>query len=110
MAEVGEEPDEAGQRIREKWGDWWPDVPLVIVPSPYRSLIGPLLDFLERTDAEHNDGQLATVVLPEFIPAHWWEALLHNQTALLLKAALLYTRRHLGLQRVIIDVPYRLRR
>jgi amino acid transporter len=101
---------EAGQRIREKWEDWWPDVPLIIVPSPYRSLIGPLLDFLERTDAEHNDGQLATVVLPEFIPAHWWEALLHNQTALLLKAALLYTRRHLGLQRVIIDVPYRLRR
>jgi hypothetical protein len=82
----------------------------VIVPSPYRSLVGPLLDFLDQTDAEHHDGQLATVVLPEFVPAHWWEALLHNQTALLLKTALLYSRRNLGLERVIIDVPYRLRR
>jgi amino acid transporter len=100
----------AGQRIREKWEHWWPDVPLVVLPSPYRSLIGPLLDFLDETDRQHNDGQLATVVLPEFIPARWWENLLHNQTAWLIKAALLYRRRHLGFQRTIIDVPYHLKR
>jgi hypothetical protein len=99
-----------GQHIRETFECWWPDVPLVILPSPYRSIVGPLLDFLDETDRQHNDGQLAAVVLPEFIPAKWWQSLLHNQTAWLLKAALLYNRRHFGFQRVIIDVPHYLRR
>jgi amino acid transporter len=96
----------SGEEVREKWMRYWPDVPLVIIPSPYRSVIEPLLEFLDKTDQEHNDGYQATVVLPEFIPAHWWEAVLHNQTAWLLKAALLYHRHNLGFQRVIIDVPY----
>lgn len=100
----------AGEPLREKWEHWWPDVPLVVLPSPYRSLIGPLLDFLDRTDEEHADGQLATVILPEFVPAHWWHSFLHNQTAWLIKAALLYRRRHLGFQRAIVDVPYHLTR
>jgi amino acid transporter len=100
----------AGEHLRGEWEEWWPDVPLVIVPSPYRSTIGPLLDFLDETDRQHNDGQQAVVVLPEFIPAHWWEEFLHNQTALIIKAALLFNRRHAGFQRVIIDVPYHLRR
>jgi hypothetical protein len=94
------------REIKEKWNHFWPDIPLIIVPSPYRSVIQPLLDFLDMTDVEHNDGQQATVVLPEFIPAHWWQTILHNQTAWLLKAALLYHRRNLRYQRVIIDVPY----
>ncbi len=100
----------AGKAIRVTWERWFPDVPLVIVPSPYRSVIGPLLDFLDETDWQHNDGQQATVVLPEFVTAKWWHALLHNQTAWLIKAALLYRRRHQGYQRVIIDVPHHLRR
>ena len=100
----------AGASVFETWQQWWPDVPLVIVPSPYRSMVGPLLDFLDRTDREHNDGQQATVVLPEFVPAHWWQALLHNQSAWLIKAALLYRRRQQGFQRAIIDVPYHLRK
>jgi amino acid transporter len=100
----------AGDRIRERWEDWWPDVPLAIRPSPYRSIVGPLLDFLDETDQEHNDGQLATVVLPEFVPAKWWHAFLHNQTTWLLRAALLYRRRRHGYQRTIIDVAYHLRR
>jgi hypothetical protein len=94
------------KEVQEKWNHFWPDITLVIVPSPYRSLIQPLLDFLDKADAEHNDGQQATVVLPEFVPAHWWQAILHNQTAWLMKAALLYHRRSLRFQRVIIDVPY----
>lgn len=99
----------SGERVRSDWQDWWPDVPLVVVPSPYRSLVDPLLNFLDETDRLHNDGQLATVVLPEFVPAHRWQSLLHNQSANLLKAALLYRRRRFGFQRVIIDVPYHLR-
>lgn len=103
------EPD-SGASVRQKWEEWWPDVPLVVVPSPYRSVLGPLLEFLDRTDEEHNDGQLATVVLPEFVPARRWHALLHNQSARLIKAALLYRRRRHGFQQVIIDVPYHLKR
>ena len=100
----------AGNAVRETWERWWPDVPLAIVPSPYRSIINPFLEFLDETDRQENDGQLAAVILPEFIPVKWWQGLLHNQTAWLLKAALLYHRTHLGIQRrVIIDVPYHLR-
>jgi amino acid transporter len=98
----------AGEKARLEWESWWPDVPLVVVPSPYRSIVVPLMQFLDETDAQHNDGQLATVVLPEFIPGHWWQSLLHNQTAWLLKTALLYHRRQHGLERVIIDVPFHL--
>jgi amino acid transporter len=100
----------SGARIREEWERWFPDIPLEIKASPYRSIVGPLLSFLDETDAKHNDGQLATVVLPEFIPAKWWQGLLHNQTSLLIKTALLYRRRDHGYQRVIIDVPYHLKK
>ena len=100
----------SGQRVRDTFARWWPDVPLVVLTSPYRSLVGPLLDFLDETDRQHNDGQLAAVVLPEFVPAKWYHGLLHNQSGWLLKAALLYKRRQLGYQRAIIDVPYHLRR
>ncbi|HLE13320.1 MAG TPA: APC family permease [Anaerolineales bacterium] len=102
-------PGEADE-IRRKWKRWWPDIPLVVVASPYRSLVRPLLDFLDQTDLEHDDGQLATVLLPEFVPVRWWHSLLHNQTAWMLKTALLYQRRRVGFQRAIIDVPFHLRR
>jgi amino acid transporter len=98
-----------GERVQEDWQAWWPDIPLVVIPSPYRSLVRPLMEYLEKTDAEHNDGQLAVVVLPEFVTTHWWQNLLHNQTALLVKAALLYGRRRSGGERVVVDVPYHLR-
>jgi hypothetical protein len=98
----------AGERISETWKQWWPEVPLKVVSSPYRSIVRPLLDFLDEMDRQCNDGQLATLVLPEFVPARWWQSVFHNQTAWLIKAALLYRRRLSGFQRVIIDVPYHL--
>ncbi|MHB0875481.1 MAG: APC family permease [Anaerolineae bacterium] len=101
----------SGARARELWHSWGLDdeAKLVVIPSPYRSVIGPFLDYLDQTDAEHNDGTLATVVLPEFIPARWWEGLLHNQTAWLIKLSLLYRRRRFGRTRAIIDWPMYLR-
>ena len=99
----------AGEKVCKEWEAWWPDVPLVVVPSPFRSLVGPLLQFLDEADRQANDGQLAAVVLPEFVPGRWWQGLLHNQTAWLIKAALLYHRRRLNLERVIIDVPFHLK-
>jgi amino acid transporter len=97
------------ERVRREWETWVPDVSLIVVPSPYRSTIGPLLEFLEQTDRKHNDGQYATVVLPEFIPAQRWQYLLHNQTAWLLKLALIYKRRRFRHTHVIVDVPFYLR-
>jgi amino acid transporter len=100
----------SGQKVRRLWEAWFPDIPLVIIPSPYREMIGPLIDFLDRTDRERNDGQLAAVVIPEIIPARSWQAFLHNQMARMLKNALLYRRRNLGYQRLILDVPFHLKR
>jgi len=99
----------AGQRVREEWERWWPDVPLVVLPSPYRSVVDPLLDFLDEIDQERRDRQLATVVLPESIPASRWRRLLHDRSPQLIRNALLDRQRRLGFERLIIDVPYYLR-
>ncbi len=104
------EPGSSGKLSRQ-WQEWGLDqnARLEIVPSPYRSVIGPFLEFLDRTDAEHNDGRAATVLLPQFVPAKWWEGLLHNQTAWTIKIALLYQRHAFDRTRAIIDVPFYLR-
>jgi hypothetical protein len=100
----------SGEKIRDKWEEWFPDLKLEVVPSPFRSMIGPLEEFLDRYDAESDDGQLAAILLPEIIPAKTWQALLHNQSAWLIKATMLYRRRVHGYQRVIIDVPFHLKK
>jgi hypothetical protein len=96
--------------VREKWPAWGHDVPLVVLESPYRSTIGPLLAYLDEVDKCEPKRGLTVVVLPEFVPAEWWHHLLHNQTALLLKTVLTYRRGQTGKDRVIIDVPYHLHR
>ena len=106
---VETDPDQTA-KVRKSWEVWGQDVPLVVVPSPYRSLIGPFLDFLDDTDLAHNDGELATVVLPEFVPVKWWHLLLHNQTATLMRLAMLYNRRKFGYTRAIIEVPFHFRK
>jgi amino acid transporter len=98
-----------GEPLKKKWGEWFPDIPLEIVPSPYRSFIHPFLDHLDAIDTRYHDGQLSAVIIPEFIPAKWWQGFLHNQTAWSLKLALLYRRRRMGYQRMIIDVPIHLK-
>jgi hypothetical protein len=98
----------AGERVRKRWDEWFPDIMLKIVPSPYRSIIGPFIEFLDRYDEEVNDGQLAAVILPEFITEGFWGNILHNQMAWLIKFALLYRRRKKGFQQVIVDVPFHL--
>lgn len=106
MAEVDLDRTE---RVKERWQRWGHDVPLVVLESPYRSTVGPLLDYLDQTDARDPERGLAVVVLPEFVAARRWQELLHNQTARLIKNALIYRRGHTGVDRVIIDVPYHLR-
>jgi hypothetical protein len=95
---------EAAAKLQEQWEEWQCGVQLTIIESPYRSLVGPLLAYIDAMHAQHPDKTL-TVVLPEMVPAHWWEQVLHNQTALRLKAALLFRP---GV--VVADVPYHLKR
>ena len=99
----------AADRVRDEWKGLEADIPLVVVSSPYRSLIGPFLDSLNRLDLERHDGQLASVLIPEFVPARWWHHLLHNQTAWLLKLVLTYRRYRQSKSRAIIDLPFHLR-
>jgi amino acid transporter len=99
---------ENDMKMRQRWEEWFPDVELLILPSPYRSVVDPLLNYLDDTDRIHNDGQHAVLVLPELIPASAWDETLHNQSAKLIKNALLYKNRESGVNRIIIDVPYHL--
>ncbi len=101
---------DATERVRTKWRVWGQDIPLVVLPSPFRSVVGPLLEYLEEVDRRDPERGLAVVVLAEFVPVRWWHYLLHNQTALALKRALLYQRGTMGKDRVVISVPYHLHR
>ena len=95
---------ERTRRLEERWGRWGMGLPLVVLTSPYRSLLGPLIDYIDRLQARDPD-RIVTIILPEFVPARWWQQILHNQTALLIKGALLFRRNV-----VVTDVPYLLRR
>jgi amino acid transporter len=90
-------------RLHQEWQQWGQGVPLVVLDSPYRSLMEPFLEYVEQVDAEHPDDFL-TVVLPEFVPAKWWHHLFHNQRALLIKGALLFKPNV-----VVTSVPFHLR-
>jgi hypothetical protein len=94
------------ERFKQDWAEWCGDVPLEVVDSPYRSILIPLLAFLDHTDRVHDDGQHAILVMPEFIPGSWWQHFLHNQTAWMIRIALLYQRRRHRRERVIIEVPF----
>ena len=76
----------------------------MVVESPYRALVGPLLRYINALERQQPEGtSVVTVLLPEFIPAHWWEHVLHTQTALRLKGALLFRPRT-----AVLSVPYHL--
>ncbi len=95
---------EQTRKLQASWAEWGGEIPLVVLDSPYRSLVRPLLRYIEEVDARW-DNDIVTVILPEFVPARWWHNLLHNQTSFLIKSALLFRR-----NKVITSVPYRLDR
>ncbi len=96
--------EEEIESMRQAWKVLGTDIPLVIIESPYRSLVGPLLSYIDEIDSQRPDDTI-TIILPEFIARHWWEQLLHNQTALRIKAALLFRP-----GTVVTSVPYHLER
>jgi hypothetical protein len=94
--------EEATATLKDKWERWGAGVQLVVLPSPYRELTRPLLRHIHRLTKENRDSVI-TVVLPEFIPARWWQHFLHNQSSLLLKGSLLFKK---GV--IVTSVPYHL--
>ncbi len=96
---ITNDPDDATV-IRERWPSWASSTELVVVESPYRALIGPLLAYMDALQKQAPERPIV-VVLNEVVPTHWWGNLLHNQTALRLKLRL-FARRNT----IVADVPY----
>jgi amino acid transporter len=97
---VSVDPDEA-EKLRQKWEKWGDGVRLVILESPYRLLMEPLLNYIEEIASERQPNETITIIVPQFVPKRWYHNLLHTQTALILRLALLFKP---GI--VITDVPY----
>jgi amino acid transporter len=92
--------DKSHKEILATWKKYVPDVPLVVLDSPYRTVVRPLLQFIDEMEDLRSDDKI-TVLLPEFVPGQWWHNLLHNQTSLVLKGALLFRK---GV--VVTSVPH----
>jgi amino acid transporter len=91
-------------KVEMQWAQWGCGVQLVVLPSPYRSVMVTLMDYIEETLEKDSHGWV-TVVIPEILPARWWQNILHNQRALMLKGALLFKERV-----ILTDVPFHLER
>jgi amino acid transporter len=89
------------EAIRKKWGLWGGGVRLVVVDSPYRLLVEPLVEYIRQVAARRQPNEMMTIVVPQFVPEKRWHNLLHAQTGMMLRLALLFER---GI--VITNVPY----
>ncbi len=94
----------ATTELRKNWDKYCQGAQLVVLDSPFRSLMEPLLEYIENVERERPEDFL-TIVMPEFVPARWWHHLLHNQRAFLIKTALHFRR-----NTVVTSVPFHLRR
>jgi amino acid transporter len=97
--------DDQTKRIQERWEKWAPNLPLVVIDSPYRELMHPLVTYIEEAAARLPEDEIINVVVPEFIPSRWWQNFLHMQNATWLRWALRYVPRV-----VVVDVPYQQKR
>jgi len=75
------------EQVKTDWNRFGADIPLVILESPYRSLIEPITDYIDQHFVESPDSVI-TVIVPQAVPKHWWQGLLHNNAAVGLKLAL----------------------
>jgi hypothetical protein len=92
---------EATEAVRRKWGLWGSGHRLEVLDSPYRVLLEPLLDYVTRIADQRQPNETITIVVPQFVPRHRWHNLLHAQTAVMLRMALMFRP---GI--VITSVPY----
>jgi amino acid transporter len=91
------------ERVQTEWLKWTKGIPFVVLKSPYRSVITPVLQYLDDVEsASHSE--MITVIIPEFVPSKWWHQILHNQTAFMIRAALLFRK-----GKVVTSVRYHLK-
>lgn len=88
-------------KLQHKWSWWGKGVRLVVIESPYRTFLEPFLDYVNELSDVLQPNERLTIIVPQFIPRHWWHNLLHTQTAFWLRFMLLNKR---GV--VITEVPY----
>ncbi len=92
--------DGATAQLQAAWEAWDIGVPLVVVPSPFRSVLRPIVEYVEGLSAR-GETDLVTIVVPEIVPRYWWEHLLHNKTALFIRTAFMFRPNV-----VVTAVPY----
>ncbi len=97
--------DEDIERMEKKWEEWNPGVRLITLRSSFRSIIRPLMKFIDTVEWKTAETDHITVLIPQFIPRHWWQNILHNQSSLLLRAYL-FNKKDI----VIATVPYHLQK
>ncbi len=97
---VSIDPEET-VRLQQKWETWGDGHRLVILESQYRTFIEPLLEYIDEIDNLKQPKEVITIVVPEFVPRHWWSNILHTKTAATLSAAL-----HFRKDIIITNVPY----
>jgi len=97
---VSTDPEQTAA-VQKKWGLWGAGVRLVVVSSPYRLLLEPIVAYIKEIAARRQPNEVITIVVPQFVPRRRWHNLLHAQTAIMLRLALLFER---GI--VITSVPY----
>jgi len=91
------------EKVKKRWEQFGFGIPLEIIGSPYRNIIGPIMQRIREIEEEMEE-DIVTVVIPEFVVSRWWENLLHSQTAFILKLLLAFRR-----DVVVVSIPYRLR-
>jgi len=89
------------EKTRQKWDTWGNGTRLVVLDSPYRQLMEPLLEYIETLAETRQNGEIITIIVPQFVPAKGWQNLLHSQTAFWMRNALFNIP-----DVVIIEVPY----
>jgi hypothetical protein len=97
--------DDAAQKMEEKWDEWNPGVRLVTLKSSYRSIIKPLIKFIDTIEWKKSETDYITIMIPQFITSKWWHNLLHNQTSLFIRA---YLFNHKDV--TVTTFPYHLKR
>ncbi|TVY06866.1 APC family permease [Paenibacillus cremeus] len=95
--------DEDEEKMQTKWEQWNPGVRLVVFRSRYRTIVKPLIEFIERIDSHVREKQTVMVLLPQFVAKTWWQRLLHNQSAYRIRSRLLREK-----DIVVATVPYHL--
>lgn len=100
VVHISVDPKET-EKVKAKWEHWGDGYRLVVLNSPYRLFLEPLMDYIDKLSAVQAPNEIITIVVPQFVPKHWWTQFLHMRTAETLRKALL-NRKNI----VITEVPY----